>query len=51
VNIGALHTEGGALIITQTQEPIHGLNFKSGMLQSWNKMCFWGSMYIEGEWQ
>ncbi|KAJ9125351.1 hypothetical protein QFC22_000311 [Naganishia vaughanmartiniae] len=44
---GALHTEGGALIITQTQEPIHGLNFKSGMLQSWNKICFWGSMYIE----
>jgi beta-glucanase (GH16 family) len=49
VNIGALHTEGGALIITQTQEPIHGLNFKSGMLQSWNKICFWGSMYIEGK--
>ncbi|KAJ9109008.1 hypothetical protein QFC21_000334 [Naganishia friedmannii] len=46
---GALHTEGGALIITQTQEPIHGLNFKSGMLQSWNKICFWGSMYIEGK--
>ncbi|KAJ9099481.1 hypothetical protein QFC20_005692 [Naganishia adeliensis] len=34
---GALHTEGGALIITQTQERIHDLNFKSGMLQSWNK--------------
>lgn len=46
--IGALHTEGGALIITQTQERIHDLNFKSGMLQSWNKVCFWGSMYFEG---
>lgn len=46
---GAIHTEGGALIITQTQEPIHGLNFKSGMLQGWNKVCFWGSMYFEGE--
>ncbi|KAI5450730.1 hypothetical protein NCC49_002739 [Naganishia albida] len=43
----ALHTEGGALIITQTQERIHDLNFKSGMLQSWNKVCFWGSMYFE----
>jgi hypothetical protein len=45
---GAIHTEGGALIITQTQEPIHDLNFKSGMLQGWNKVCFWGSMYFEG---
>lgn len=47
--LGAIHTEGGSLIITQTQEPIHGLNFKSGMLQGWNKVCFWGSMYFEGE--
>lgn len=46
---GALHTEGGALIITQTQERINGLNFKSGMLQGWNKVCFYGSMYFEGE--
>ncbi|KAJ9102260.1 hypothetical protein QFC19_004807 [Naganishia cerealis] len=45
----AIHTEGGSLIITQTQERINDLNFKSGMLQSWNKVCFWGSMYIEDE--
>lgn len=30
-----------------TQEPIHDLNFKSGMLQSWNQLCFQYSVYIE----
>ena len=30
-----------------TQESIHDLNFKSGMLQSWNQMCFSGDYYIE----
>lgn len=29
-----------------TQEPTHNLNFRSGMLQSWNKFCFTGG-YIE----
>ncbi|KAJ9116310.1 hypothetical protein QFC22_004750 [Naganishia vaughanmartiniae] len=43
----AVHTEGGSLIITQTQERINDLNFKSGMLQGWNKVCFYGSMYFE----
>ena len=46
---GAAHTEGGSLIITQTMEPIHNLNFKSAMIQGWNKVCFYGSMYFEGE--
>lgn len=40
-------TKGGNLVITQTQEPIHDLNFKSGMLQSWNQMCFQYSVYFE----
>jgi beta-glucanase (GH16 family) len=29
------------------QEDIHELNFKSGMLQSWNQVCFQYSVYIE----
>ncbi|KAK1225405.1 hypothetical protein PQX77_011654 [Marasmius sp. AFHP31] len=36
----AATTAGGKLVLTMTQEPIHDLNFKSAMLQSWNKMCF-----------
>ncbi|GAA6061183.1 hypothetical protein JCM10212_002396 [Sporobolomyces blumeae] len=42
----AITTRGGNLEITLTQEPINGLNFRSGMLQSWNKFCFTGG-YIE----
>ncbi|GAA6016344.1 hypothetical protein JCM11491_006825 [Sporobolomyces phaffii] len=42
----AATTEGGNLVLTLTQEPIHDLNFRSGMLQSWNKFCFTGG-YIE----
>lgn len=33
-------TKDGHLVITMTQEDIHDLNLKSGMLQSWNKLCF-----------
>ncbi|WVO15881.1 hypothetical protein L204_103546 [Cryptococcus depauperatus] len=40
-------TGDGKLVITMTQEPIHDLNYKSGMLQSWNQMCFQYSVYIE----
>ncbi|GAA5893705.1 hypothetical protein JCM6882_007884 [Rhodosporidiobolus microsporus] len=36
----AITTRGGNLEITMTEEPIHGMNFRSGMLQSWNKLCF-----------
>ncbi|WVQ79795.1 hypothetical protein IAT38_001895 [Cryptococcus sp. DSM 104549] len=43
----AITTRDGKLVITMTQEPIHDLNFKSGMLQSWNQMCFQYSVYIE----
>ncbi|ORY89409.1 family 16 glycoside hydrolase, partial [Leucosporidium creatinivorum] len=42
----AITTKDGNLEITMTQEPIHNLNFRSGMLQSWNKFCFTGG-YIE----
>ncbi|WVQ72919.1 hypothetical protein IAR50_002481 [Cryptococcus sp. DSM 104548] len=40
-------TRDGNLVITNNQEPIHDLNYKSGMLQSWNQMCFQYSVYIE----
>lgn len=30
-----------------SQEPINDLQFKSGMLQSWNQMCFQWSYYME----
>ncbi|KDE08956.1 hypothetical protein MVLG_01046 [Microbotryum lychnidis-dioicae p1A1 Lamole] len=43
----AIVTKNGKLEITLTQEPIHGLNFRSGMLQSWNKFCFSGGGIIE----
>ncbi|KAK8858416.1 hypothetical protein IAR55_002643 [Kwoniella newhampshirensis] len=43
----AITTRDGHLVITQTQEPIHDLNWKSGMLQSWNQMCFQYSIYFE----
>lgn len=32
--------------ITITKEDIHGLDYRSGMLQSWNKLCFQGG-FIE----
>nr|XP_019000894.1 glucosidase [Kwoniella mangroviensis CBS 8507]OCF64355.1 glucosidase [Kwoniella mangroviensis CBS 8507] len=43
----AVTTKDGNLVITMTQEPIHDLNFKSGMIQSWNQLCFQYSFYIE----
>ncbi|KAK0544673.1 beta-glucan synthesis-associated protein [Tilletia horrida] len=42
----AINTTGGALNIAFEPMEIHNLNFRSGMLQSWNKMCFQGA-YIE----
>jgi len=42
----ALNTTGGALQITMEALPNHNLNFRSGMLQSWNKFCYQGG-YIE----
>ncbi|GAA5898575.1 hypothetical protein JCM8208_004704 [Rhodotorula glutinis] len=42
----AVSTKDGNLVIELTQEPWNGLNFRSGMLQSWNKFCFTGG-YME----
>lgn len=42
----AIVTKDGYLEITLTEQETHGLNFRSGMLQSWNKFCFTGG-YIE----
>lgn len=41
-----INTTDGHLLIALTNEPMHNLNFRSGMLQSWNKFCFQGG-YIE----
>ncbi|ODN76413.1 glucosidase [Cryptococcus wingfieldii CBS 7118] len=43
----AVTTRDGHLVMTMTQEPIHDLNFKSGMVQSWNKLCFNKNAFIE----
>ncbi|KAK0544467.1 beta-glucan synthesis-associated protein [Tilletia horrida] len=42
----AINTTGGNLVIALEAMPIHNLNFRSGMLQSWNKICYQGG-YIE----
>lgn len=42
----AVTTKDGNLVITVTQQPLHDLNFRSAMVQSWNKLCFQGG-YIE----
>jgi beta-glucanase (GH16 family) len=36
----AVTTQDGKLVITITEQPINNLNFMSGMLTSWNKLCF-----------
>lgn len=36
----AITTKDGKLQITMTEIQNHDLNFESGMLQSWNKLCF-----------
>ncbi|KAK0567849.1 beta-glucan synthesis-associated protein [Tilletia horrida] len=42
----AINTTGGNLVIMMEEMEINNLNFRSGMLQSWNKFCFQGG-YIE----
>ena len=42
----ALSTANGTLNIRFDAFPNHRLNFRSGMLQSWNKLCFKGG-YVE----
>ncbi|KIS70932.1 putative glucan synthase subunit protein [Mycosarcoma maydis] len=42
----AVTTANGSLVITLDEVPTHNLNFRGGMLQSWNQFCFTGG-YIE----
>ncbi|TFK40642.1 glycoside hydrolase family 16 protein [Crucibulum laeve] len=42
----AITTKDGKLTITMVEKQNHGLNFESGMLTSWNKLCF-TTGYIE----
>lgn len=42
----AITTQDGVLAIQFDAFQNHGLNYRSGMLQSWNKMCFKGG-YLE----
>ncbi|KAG7532050.1 hypothetical protein FFLO_03858 [Filobasidium floriforme] len=45
----AITTRDGKLVITLSETVNHNLNYTSGMLQSWNKLCFSGSMYYEAK--
>lgn len=38
----AITTEDGVLTMTFEKFPNHNLNYRSGMLQSWNQLCFKG---------
>jgi beta-glucanase (GH16 family) len=40
----AITTSGGSLTITFTDTPSHGMNYTSGMMQTWNKFCFTGGL-------
>ncbi|KAF9013422.1 glycoside hydrolase family 16 protein [Cyathus striatus] len=42
----AITTKDGKLVITMEEKQVHDLNFMSGMLTSWNKLCF-TTGYIE----
>lgn len=41
----AITTGGGTLQLRLDQFPNHGLLYRSGMLNSWNQMCFKGGVY------
>jgi hypothetical protein len=45
-NPQAITTKDGKLVITMTEQNTHNLNFQSGMLTSWNQLCF-TTGYIE----
>ncbi|SNX83743.1 related to KRE6 - glucan synthase subunit [Melanopsichium pennsylvanicum] len=42
----AVNTTNGAMVIALEEHTTHNKNFRSGMVQSWNKFCFQGG-YIE----
>jgi beta-glucan synthesis-associated protein KRE6 len=37
-------TRNGALEITFSEQPNHGLQYTGGMLSTWNKFCFTGGL-------
>ncbi|CAG8449491.1 12000_t:CDS:2 [Ambispora leptoticha] len=45
----AITTKNGSLQITMTKEKTHNLDYKSGMLQSWNKFCFQVAVSLPGD--
>ena len=45
---GQITTANGNLVIEMREQETHGLDYRSGMLQSWNKFCFSKNAYIEG---
>ena len=40
----AITTEGGALRITLDDIPTRGMDYRGGMMSSWNKFCFTGGL-------
>jgi beta-glucan synthesis-associated protein KRE6 len=40
----AIVTRNGALEITFSDQPSHGLQYTSGMMTTWNKFCFTGGL-------
>ncbi|KAF7324806.1 Beta-glucan synthesis-associated protein [Mycena kentingensis (nom. inval.)] len=42
----AITTANGSLKITLSKESIHDLNYKGGMMSTWNKFCFTGGLLI-----
>jgi beta-glucan synthesis-associated protein KRE6 len=39
-----IQTRNGALEITLSDQPNHGLQYTSGMMTTWNKFCFTGGL-------
>lgn len=42
----AVYTANGSLRVRLEQHPEHNLNFRGGMLQSWNKFCYRGGLIM-----
>ncbi|EPQ60516.1 beta-glucan synthesis-associated [Gloeophyllum trabeum ATCC 11539] len=42
----AITTKGGALKITLSKTETHGLDYRGGMMSTWNKFCFTGGMIV-----
>ncbi|KIY63440.1 glycoside hydrolase family 16 protein [Cylindrobasidium torrendii FP15055 ss-10] len=42
----AITTENGSLKISLTDTPTHGMDYKGGMMSTWNKFCFTGGQVV-----